>query len=154
MQIPLSPASLHKYNFCLPNSWNEIPSSLHHSVEIEMRYFYLRNYSNLLIAFHAEVHSFHFIFLFFLTFLVVEVNLAIYMFLESIGSSVCIQYQERYIFLSSSSFRPSWIWTQTKTKTKTKTKTLTKTKTKYWLLCLHSILGEVYFTLFLFVSSS
>ena len=38
-----------------------------------------------------------------LTFPIVEVNLTIYMFLESIGSSVCIQYQQRYIFLSSTS---------------------------------------------------
>ena len=73
---------------------------------------------------------------FFLTFLVVEVNLAIYMFLESIGSSVCIQYQERYIFLSSSSFCPSRVWTQ---------------KTKNWPLCLYKLSENVYFPLFFFL---
>ena len=60
-------------------------------------FLYLTNCSKMLSHFiHSHIFSSlpHFS--------VVEVNLAIYMFLESIGSSVCIQYQERYIFLSSS----------------------------------------------------
>ena len=56
----------------------------------------------LISIFNKLLKSFVTFYTFLPIFSVVEVNLAIYMFLESIGSSVCIQYQERYIFLSSS----------------------------------------------------
>ena len=138
MEIPLSPASLHEILFFLLNSLQGIPTQ-HCFVERKNTAVLSDKLPKPWVAFYAEVHAFPTISSFFLTFLVVEVNLAIYMFLESIGSSACIQYQERYIFLSSSSFHPSKILTQRQRQRQE------ITKTKYWPLCLHSISAMVLF---------
>ena len=93
-----------KTNYCLLNSLQGIsyPPKQHRFVEVEIEVFSFYIFDKLLRSCLVQ-HMHPLYFLSPLTFPIVEVNLTIYMFLESIGSSVCIQYQQRYIFLSSTS---------------------------------------------------